>query len=162
MKKEKKKEQENNESFIRQVASLPRPLQVRFLRHIGTAIAMLVLTVFMVIYFQTWSYSICSLISLYIAYLGCDIVWSSQSEKIICRKMVCVKANKVLKQDRLYAIMRELDDTIPEQDAVHRFYFVGPKKELALITPNTILNVYFRPDTQLEVVAWEIIDYIGS
>ena len=99
MKKEKKKEHENDESFIQQVASLPRPLQVRFLKHIGTAIAMLVLTVFMVIYFQTWSYGICSLISLYIAYLGCDIVWSSQSEKIICRKMVCVKANKVLRQD---------------------------------------------------------------
>lgn len=148
--------------FTKMITDLPAILQARFVKHIMVALLMIAVTVFLIIYFNSWSYCIGLLIAVYIAYLGFDTVWAYQSGKLICKTMICIKANKLLKQDRLYAIMRETGSELPPEKITHQFYISGSKRDLELITPNTVLNVYYRPKNTLEITAWEIIDYVGN
>jgi len=154
--------------FSEMLHLLPPALNKCYLKNMGTAFLMCAITVFMMLYFKSWAYSIGLLISVYIVYLGLDIVWAYHSGKLICKPMVCIKASKLHKQERLFVIMREVNsekpdaNDFPTKQNTHEFYVSGNKKDLGLITPGTILNVYYRPRKLLEMTAWEIVDYSGS
>lgn len=154
---------ENKETTFRQVLfAAPPVLQRKFLKHQLTALAVAALTIILLVYFNTWAYCVGFLIALYVAYLGLTIIWDYGEEKIVSRRMVCIKAQRLLNQERMYLILRMVDGEPQDEEQVKKFYISAAKKELSLLTPNTVMEIYFRKDRPTELLAWEIVDYTGN
>lgn len=154
---------ENKETNFRQVLfAAPSVLQQRFLKHQLTALAVAALTIILMIYFKTLTYCVGFLIALYVAYLGLSIIWDYGEEKIVSRRMVCIKAQRRLNQERMCLILRLADGEPQDGEPVRKFYISAPKKEISLLTPNTVMEIYFRKDRPTELLAWEIVDYTGN
>lgn len=153
--------QPNEPSFVQQLLELPQALQKRFIKQMVTSILVFFIAILCMVFFKQWVYCIGLLIALYLAYVGCDLVWGFYSGKILCYRMVCIKASKKLFQDGMDIIMREIGETIDVERAVHKFYLPVTKRDAGLISENTIMNIYIRPENPTQVQAWEIIDYTG-
>lgn len=149
-------------SFMQQLGMLPEVMQRRFLGQITAAAIIAILTLFLLFYFRTWQYCIGLLIALYIAYLAMDLVWNYHNGKIECRTMICVKSQHLIRQGRVFVIMRDVESTESTMNNTKQFYIATNKKNAALITPQTVMTVYYRPDNPLEIVAWEIVGNNGS
>ena len=163
MKKEKiKKEQEAGPSFMQQLFLLPEVMIRRFFGQIAAAALIVVFTVFLLIHFKVWQYCIGLLIALYLAYMAMDMVWNYNKGKIECKRMICIKSQHFIRKSRVFVIMQDVDAKENTRDNTRQFYIATSKKNAALITPHTIMDIYFRPDNPLEVIAWEIVGNQGS
>ena len=149
-------------SFSQQLHEMPAILQSKFVKYVLVAFGLVILSVAMVFYFKSWTYSAGLLGSLFVLYLGMDLVWSFHSGKLICKKMICIKVTKIPKQERLIVYMKDLDPTVSPKEAIHQFYAIGAKRELKMFETNTVMNIYYRPSNPLEISAWEVIDYISQ
>lgn len=136
---------------------MPESLLKRLLQYIGAGAIIIVFSIFLMIFFRTWQYCLGFLIALYIIYLGLDIAWGFYDGKIICSKMVCIKATVLPGKKRLFIIMRDLNAKDVDINNTHKFYIASSKKNISLITPQTIMEVYYRPDNPMEMVAWNIL-----
>lgn len=152
---ETKKQQEL--TFMQKITSLPSALKKRFFTQMAVCVAMAIIISIMALWFQKIQFCVGYLFVLYIAYLGLDIVWAFNDGKIVRQQMVCIKATKRLRQDCVRVILQETDTNKSAEERMHEFRIAATKKNLVLITENTILDVYYRPDTPMEVTAWEII-----
>lgn len=139
----------------------PAILQRRFLKHCAVTLLICLFTILMAFYFHSWGYCIGFIIALYIGYLGCDLIYSFHSGKLICKTMVCIKVNRKGKE-RIDIIARELEIEEPAKNTTHQFYVSGAKKELEMLTLNTVIAAYYRPNSPAELVAWEVLDYLGQ
>lgn len=161
-KKEKKQRVQTELSFLQQLSLLPEAMMRRFFGQFIAVLLIVALTVFLMIHFKTWRYCIGFLIALYIAYLAMDMVWGYQKGKIECRRMVCIKSQYIPVKERLFIIMRDEGSTESTKENTRQFYLSTTRKNAALITPQTVLDVYFRPDNPLEITAWEIVGNNGT
>lgn len=156
----RKDDQEPREelSFSQQLASLPQVVQQRFMKQMAASLVILLLTLILAAYFRSWEYSVGLLISLYFAYMGFDIVWSHSSGKLVCKRVLCVKASKVLgSSEQLQTIMRDVDAEVGAEDSMYHFSISTSKTNAAMITEGTLLDVYYRVDRPAELIAWNII-----
>ena len=159
--KKKEKPQLTEPTFMQQLSFLPQVVMQRFLGQIGAALVIVLLTIFLLFYFRTWQFCIGFLIALYIAYLAMDVVWSYNKGAIECRRMVCIKAQHLIRKNRVFVIMRDEGSTESTKNKTMLFYIATSKKNAALITPQTVMDIYYRPDNPLEVTAWEIVGNNG-
>lgn len=151
---------ETPNTFRQLLLSSPVPLQRRFFKQLLASIAIALITIIFMICLRFWGCCVGLLIGLYVAYLGFDVIWGYADGKIICRKMVCIKAHRpLLKRERLVLIMRLAEGEPEDGEPIKKFYLPASKQEIALITLNTVMQIYYRPTNQLEIVAWEIVDY---
>lgn len=142
-------------SFFKLAHNLPAPLFQRFLKQFVVSLMIAVISIVLAFYTKQVMYCWGLMFSLYLAYLALSLVWNYYDKKIVCKEMVCIKAAKHLKQ-RIFLILREMD--ADEQNPVtHHFYIPASSKDLALITPNTIMRVYYDPKSPVELLGWEII-----
>lgn len=150
---------ETQENFRHHLFASPLPLQKRFLKHMLASAAIAVITVVLMIYFRSWGYCIGMILGLYVAYVGFDVIWAYHDGKIISRKMVCIKAQRMPNRERVYLVMRLAEGEPEDDEPIKKFYLAATKQEIAMITPNTVMQIYYRPNNYLEIVAWEIVDY---
>lgn len=147
----------NNEpSFFQQILALPQALQKRFMMQMGASIVVLFLTILSLVFFKQWGYCVGLLIALYLAYIGLDLVWGYYGGKIQCYRMVCIKATKITKE-HMRLVMKELDTDLDDEQATHKYELPVAKKDSALITEHTIMNIYIRLSEPTRIQAWEII-----
>lgn len=148
-------------SFGEQLNLMPAILQKRFFKQIGICVLLSLVCIVFMIYLQNSGISIGFLIVLYLAYTAFSIVWRYNDGKIICKKMAVLKANNLLKQERVLVSLRELDEGGGKTGEVFRLFLNGNKHDLAMISSNVILDVYMDPRNPTEVIAWEITDFTG-
>lgn len=155
------KQEDQELSFIQQLRALPPVLFKRFMKQLAGSIALAIFTVVLLVTTKELEYCWGFLFSIYLAYLGFSLVWDHAEEKIVCKPMVCIKTTRLSKQ-RMYLILRDLDAPMTAKNAIHQFYVPASKMDLNLITPNTILNVYYDPRSPIEMTGWEIIGMAGN
>lgn len=146
-------------SFMQYFLNLPLALQKRVVKQFVSCILIVFLTVLCLLIYKHRGYCIGFLIALYLAYLGCDLIWSYYSGKIQCHRMVCIKASRALGQEHVDLVMRELEEGVDAEQAIHKFYLPVSKKDAKMITENTVMHIYLRADQPARIQAWEIIDY---
>ena len=89
------------------------------------------------------------------------IVWDYASGKLICKRMVCIQASRILKnKEQLYLIMKEIDAAAGDESKIHKYFLSVSKRESKMFTPNVVINAYIRPDNPHELVVWEIVDFL--
>lgn len=145
-----------------QMVQLPAPLQSRVMQFFVGSAAFTLVIVILMIAGRNLRFAPALLFSLYIAYLGIEIVIRYHDGKIICKRMVCISATQVLKSQKIILIMREMDDQATVGSGVHKFLISCNKNELQMLKENIIMNIFFQPSNAMEVTAWEIVDYAGS
>lgn len=154
-------EQKGELGFSEQLSLLPPILQKRFFKQLGLAILLAMVCIVMMVYFKTWGFALGLLISLYLTYMALDIVWRFASGKIERKVMVVLKANNLLKQERVLVSLRELNGEGDKTGSVYRLFLTGNKHDLAMIASNVVVDVYIDPRNVTEVIAWEITDFLS-
>lgn len=157
-----KKEKRQGPSILQQILLLPQAIQKRFVKQIGASFLIVILTIILLVYFKEWGYCFGFIIALYIAFLGFNIVWNYQSGKIVCKPMICVKAITVPGVERIYVIMKETEPEEGNQKVIHEYYIPVSAKDKKIFTTNTVINICYNTNSPLEVLAWEVIDYVGK
>lgn len=150
---------DNNEktaSFFETVQALPQPLGQRFIKQIMVAAAIFALTIILMIVTKELSYCCGFLFALYMSYLACSLIWKVQGKTIYKAKMICLKAKKMSMQ-RILLVLKEYGEAASLEEHTHKFYIPATKKDLALITEKTILEIYFDSKSPTELLAWEIL-----
>lgn len=143
-------------SFFKLAQSLPAPLLQRFLKQLFAGLLIAAITIVLACYTKQVMYCWGLMFTLYLTYLAMSLVWNYYEGKIVCSEMVCIKATKFLNK-RILLILREVEADPQVTNATHQFYIPATSKDLALISPNTIMRVYYAPSSPLELIGWEII-----
>ena len=92
-----------------------------------------------------------------------DIVWSYYDGKLICQRMICVKANKhIVFRDCIEVLCQETDESKPMEARMHQFYVSGSKKNKVIFTEGTVLDIYYKPSTPADITAWTVLGYVGE
>ena len=160
--KRKEKPQKQGLSFMQQVSMLPEVMQRRFLGQMVAAVAITILTIVLMIFYRTWQFCVGFLIGLYVLYMAMDLIWSFYKGVVVCKRMVCIKAKKLLKRGRVFVIMQDWGSKDATNHNTKQFYIVANKEDAELITPQTVMDIYYREDHPLEATAWEIVGNLGS
>lgn len=147
-----------HQRFAAVYGAMPRILQIRFVKQLLAAVLICILSITMIFYFHSWTYSIGFLLAIGIAAFAMDIVWSFEKGTILCKQMICVKSQQIVYKKTRSLLMKEMD----ENGKTHKFCVTGDKKEMQQISPNTVLNVCYKESNDTVLIAWEIIDYIGQ
>lgn len=142
---------------VKEELPLPLALQKRFLKQMFGAVCVAALTVVLLFYYKRWEISFGFLLALFIIWMGFDTNWRYQRGDIVCKQMICIKATRILKQDRIYAVLQELNYEGNPENATHHYYIPTSKKEAALIDSHVILNCYVAKNNTAELITWEII-----
>lgn len=154
---EEQKEQEPG--FAQMIQMLPGPLMQKVIKLIGAAAAFVLLVVILVITTKLPQAAWGVFFGVFLMYQALSLVWKYFEGKIICKSMVCIKATKIGKE-RMHLILREMETDTFGASKIHKFYLAGSKNAQAMITQNTIMDIYYDPRqaTQIagEIVAWEI------
>lgn len=154
------KNDKKDAGFIETLLQMPDPLQTRFLKLIAATAITCILSITLMIVLKTPFLILGLALAVILAALAMDIVWSYEKGKFICQKVVIIKANYFLKKNQLHLIVRECN--AENQETIHQFFIGGQKNELSLLTPNTVLNIYYKSNDKTNLVAWEILDYEGN
>lgn len=150
-------EQKNDKvTFLQRAASLPSPLQRRFLMQSACAVLLLVVTFIIIVVTKEIKYICGVLFSLYLGYLALNLVWDFDAGNIQTVVMVCVKAKRNFRE-RATLMLRNYDAPALDANAVHKFYVPSAKKELDMISEGTILEVYYSKKNPSELMAWQIL-----
>lgn len=147
---------------IQTIRDMPLPIQKRFAKQAFAAVLFVLGTVILCAAFHTVDFLPGIFIALFLAILAADTVRKYKCGEIVCEQMVCIKATRLPGSERMYVIMREIEGKNTGEDAVHKYYLPITKKDIRLITPGMIFNVYYSKTNTHEMVAWEPIDYIGN
>lgn len=159
----KNKEQKNKGPSFRQMfAALPKPLMERCIGQFFAALLVTVLSVVFMLYFKTFQFCIGFLIALYLAYIAMSIMWKCTEGKIECCRMVCIKAQRKLRVGRVSVIMKDEKADEFTNENTRKYDIVTSGKKAALITAQTVMDLYINPDNPTEVIAWEIVGNYGS
>lgn len=153
----KQSDRKEKDSFLMLYEKLPAVMQKRFIKQMGIGIVLAAFMTLIIIKLKHPTYILGYLAVLYVVYTGFDLVWKYHDGKIICKKMVCITANASIKKDRIDAMFQELDETTAPENATHRFKFGVSKQDIRMISEGTVMNIYYRPDVPLSVIAWEIV-----
>ena len=150
-------------SFWECVGALPMALKGRFLKQMAGSVAVALLILFFTIASKDWRCLLGLAFSLYIAYIGLDIVWKYDAGIIVRKKVRCISAAKVLgNKERLIVALRNLDRLNADEPETFRFYFPIAKKDSGLIVPDVMMDIYINRKNPSEVLAWELTDYRSS
>jgi hypothetical protein len=144
-------------TFLQKYELLPEAVKKRFIKQICVALLLAVVLTLIIIIMKEPQLCVGYLFVAYIAYLGLDIVWSFHNGKIICQRMLCVKATRFLKKEQVKVLCREIETDKAPEDAMHTFYVSAGKQDIAQMTPGTVLTAYYKQGTTEELIAWTII-----
>lgn len=148
-------EQNDNIGLLQQFNLTPPMLQRRVVVNIGVAIIFAVATIILAVAFKTPGFLVGLLIALYIGYLGIDILVGCRNGTIRSEKMVIVKASRIMLTKMVNLVLREANGT-EEDGKRHGTRLEVTRGDINMLTTGTVLNVCFRGDGEIEILAWEI------
>ena len=140
-------------------SDLPTVLQKRILKQLFSCAVIVVLSLFLTIYFKSWTFIFGFVISLYLAHEGFDILYRYHDRSLIGKTMIVLKAAPPLgKQNHTLVCLREIDVGGSKFGDTYSLRLYGKREDQQLITANTILNIFLNPSNPADVIAWEIVD----
>lgn len=155
----KKETLSEEKSFCECVGALPMALKGRFLKQIVGSLAVALIILFFAFVSKDWRCLLGLAFSLYIAYIGMDIVWKYDAGIIVRKKVRCISAAKVLgNKERLIVALRNLDRRNADEPETYKFYFPVSKKDSGLIAPDVVMDIYINSKNPSEILAWELTD----
>ena len=141
--------------------TVPPALQRRVMKQYGGAAIVAVFTIICMVMLQSWGYMIGFLFSGYLAWIGKDMVRRWYNGEIICRKVVCLKVQKVpLMKNKLIVVLRDIDAEIGDENAIRNYYVPTSSKEAAQFSERVIMNIYVEAGRHSELLAWQIVDIL--
>lgn len=155
-------ERKTNErkSFGEKFTNLPAPLKAQVLKFFGLSVAALLGTISLVVILQDLRCCTGLLLVCYLFYSGAVIMNDYFNGTIICKKMKCIGTTRFI-DETTYVIMRECGTEEDSEEGIHKFVLSTSKKMARLFKTGFIMNVYFRPNAAMVMVAWELIGSSG-
>lgn len=151
-------EQRDSESkgFVQMVKELPPLLYQKFLLRMLGAVGVLAISAILSVVLHSTNYLLGLLIALYLLYLSMDIVWSYAGGKTSARKIIIIRASRLLGSNHIKIVGRDLDMPEGSEESIVKFNLRTNKRDSSLLTANTVMLIYCTA-TSVEPVAWEII-----
>lgn len=141
---------------------LPPALQKRVLKQYGGAVLIAAFSVLCAVVMHSFGYLIGFLFAGYIGWLGYDMSRRWHKGEIICKKVVCLKVQKVpLMKNKLIVVLRDLDAHIGDENSVHNYYVPTSSKEAAQFSEKVILHIYVEAGRHSELLAWQVVDVVN-
>lgn len=141
--------------LLQQFNLTPPMLQKRIVVNVGMAFLIAAVSIILAVVSKSQGLLVGVLIAAYIGYLGIDILVGWRNGTIRNEKMVIVKSSRVLLTKKVNLILREVDET--EGDGKrHEAHIEVSRDDINMLTTGTVLNVCFREEGVMEVLAWEI------
>lgn len=138
---------------------LPPALQQRVLRQYGGAALVAAFSVLSIIMMNSWEFLIGFLISAYLAWLGYSLVRKWRNGLIVCKQVVCLKAQKLpLTKNKLIVVLKDLNAQAGDEKSVHNFYVPTSSKAAAQFSERAVLNIYIETENAVELLAWQVVD----
>lgn len=138
---------------------LPPALHQRVLKQYGGAALVAALSVLCMIVMQSWEFLAGFLISAYLAWLGYNIVLKWRAGQIVCKKVVCLKAQKLpLTKTKLIVVLKDLEAENGDEKGVYNFYVPTSNKAAGQFSERIILNIYIEAQNAAELLAWQVVD----
>ena len=108
---------------------------------------------------NSWGYAIGFLFAAYIAWMGRDMVNKWCNGKIISKRVMCLRVQKMpLMKNKLVVMLKDLDASIDKEDSVKNYYIPTSGKEAAMFAERIVLNIYLEGNNSTELLAWQAID----
>lgn len=142
--------------FVQTIQELPPLLYQKFLLRMSGAVAALAISIILSIALRSANYLLGLLIALYLAYLAMDIVWSYAGGKTSARRIIIIRASRLLGGNHVKIVGRDLDMPEGSEESIVKFNLRINKRDSSLLTGNTVMLIYCTA-TSVEPIAWEII-----
>lgn len=140
-------------------AALPPALQRRVMKQYGGAALVALFTIVCMVMLQSWGYMIGFLFSGYLAWIGRDLVRRWYKGEIICKRVICLKVQKLpLMKNRLIVVLRDMDAAPGDENGIQNYYVPTSSKEAAQFSERAILNIYVEAGRHSELLAWQVVD----
>lgn len=149
------------EGMKKEMRELPPALRRRVSKqYIGAALFAAV-TVLCMVMLQSWGYVIGFLFAGYIMLLGRQTCKQWERGKIICKRVICLKVQRIpLMKNKLIVILRDIDAAIGDETGIHNYYVPTNGKDAAQFSEGVILNIYVESENSTELLAWQAVDVL--
>ncbi len=158
MENEKMTNQKPRLSMVDAVTALPGALRKQFAKQTMCALIISVLTVILMICGKNWKFCVGFLCAMYFVYMDVQLVQRWHKGKILCKRCKCIKANKIpLSRKQLLIVLKEIDVPDTSSDGLHTFAIAITPKMEALLTKDTILDIYYDVESDTQLLGWELV-----
>lgn len=152
-------ETQQNYTFALNPAALPPALRQRVLKQYFGAALVALFAILSMIIMQSWEFAIGFLISVYLVWLGSNMIRKWQQGKIVCKRVMCLKAQKIpLMKNKLIVVLKDLDAAAGDEKGVYNFYVPTSSRAAAQFSEKIVLHIYIEAENPVELLAWQAID----
>lgn len=147
------------EQFDEERTQVPPALQRRVVKQYGGAALIACVTILCMVVLDSWGYAIGFLFAAYIGWMGRDIISKWYSGKIVAKRVMCLKVQKIpLMKNKLIVMLKDLRTEAGEEASVKSYYIPTSSKDAAQFAERVIMNIYLENENSTELLAWQAID----
>ena len=138
---------------------LPFALQKRVTQQYIGAAMVAALTIACLIFLQSIGYVVGFVFAGYLVWMGWDIVNRWRSGNIACRRVVCLKAQRMpLMKNKQVVVLKKIGMDSGEEATVRTYFVPASGRDAAQFSERMILDVYVEAKNASELIAWQAID----